>query len=143
MNLRPGVEGDVPGVVALESTVFGAEAWSETQVLDEFRTPTHTVVVAEEDGVVVGYGFLSEAGDVADLLRIAVAPDARRAGIATSLVQAMFDDVRSANRVMLEVASSNTGAHAFYAARGFAEISRRRSYYANGDDALILSAPLR
>jgi ribosomal-protein-alanine N-acetyltransferase len=143
MNLRLGEDGDVPGIVLLESRVFGAEAWSAAQVREEFRAPTHTVAVAEEDGVVVGYGFLSEAGDVADLLRIAVSPDARRTGIASSLLQALIDAVRAADRMLLEVASSNTGAHAFYAARGFAEIARRRGYYASGDDALILSTPLR
>ena len=41
--------------------------------------------------------------------------------------------------MLLEVAESNVGARAFYAAHEYAEISRRRGYYADGDDALVLA----
>jgi len=143
MRLRRAEAADVAGIVGLEAAVFGGDAWSEAQVRAELTAPTHVVVVAEQDGVVSGYGCIAEAGEVADLLRIAVVSVARRIGIASSLLKALVGEVRVADRMMLEVSASNAGAQGFYAARGFSEISRRRNYFANGDDALILSAPLR
>jgi len=39
---------------------------------------------------------------------------------------------------VLEVASKNKGAHALYERLGFDEVGRRRKYYKNNDDAIIM-----
>ena len=44
--------------------------------------------------------------------------------------------------VYLEVGVRNQPARALYEAIGFEEVGRRRRYYANGEDALILRASL-
>jgi ribosomal protein S18 acetylase RimI-like enzyme len=50
---------------------------------------------------------------------------------------------QGAERMMLEVADTNEPALAFYAASGFAEIARRRNYYSQGVDAVVMElAPL-
>ena len=142
MTTRPAETPDVAAIATLESGIFGRDAWSRAQVADEVTSPAHIVVVAEHEGVVIGYGCISGAGDVADLLRIAVAPEFRRGGVASELLIALHDRAAGAERMLLEVASSNVGAQAFYAAHGYAEISRRRRYYASGDDAVVLAHPL-
>jgi ribosomal-protein-alanine N-acetyltransferase len=43
-----------------------------------------------------------------------------------------------ADRVLLEVREDNAGARAFYAARGFVEVDRRRRYYRDGATAVVL-----
>jgi ribosomal-protein-alanine N-acetyltransferase len=140
MKVRRGEPRDAEMIVALEADIFGAEAWSPGQVSAELSAPTHVVLVAEHEESVVGYGCLSVAGDVADLLRIAVDSSRRRTGLASHLLAALEVEAAKvgAVRVLLEVASSNVGAQAFYAAGGYAEISRRRSYYADGDDAIVM-----
>jgi ribosomal-protein-alanine N-acetyltransferase len=40
--------------------------------------------------------------------------------------------------VLLEVRENNAGALAFYVARGFAEVDRRRRYYRDGATAIVL-----
>jgi ribosomal-protein-alanine N-acetyltransferase len=40
--------------------------------------------------------------------------------------------------MLLEVRADNAGALAFYLAEGFAEIDRRRRYYRDGADAIVL-----
>ena len=84
------------------------------------------------------------AGDVADLMRIAVAEPDRRSGIASDLLVALQDTARQAGaeRMLLEVAESNVDARAFYAAHGYTEISRRPAYYADRGDALVLMRAL-
>jgi len=140
MNVRRGEPHDADMIAALEADIFGAESWNLGQVSDELSAPTHVVVVAEHGETLEGYGCISVAGDAADLLRIAVDPSHRRTGLASHLLAALEDAGAKAGaaQVLLEVASSNVGARAFYAARGYAEISRRLGYYANGDDAIVM-----
>jgi ribosomal-protein-alanine N-acetyltransferase len=49
---------------------------------------------------------------------------------------------RGAAAMFLEVAAGNTPALALYAREGFAEVGRRRRYYADGADALVLRRDL-
>ena len=49
--------------------------------------------------------------------------------------------VRRGARMLLEVRADNTAALAFYAAEGFVEIARRRRYYRDGTDAVVLRGP--
>jgi len=142
MSTRPAEPRDVAAIAALEAEIFGADAWSQTQVTDELEAQTHLVLVAEKGTTLVGYGCASVAGDVADLLRIAVSAEFRRSGFASEILFALHEGAAEADRMLLEVASSNVGAQAFYAAHGYVEISHRRRYYANGDDAVVLAHPL-
>jgi ribosomal protein S18 acetylase RimI-like enzyme len=44
--------------------------------------------------------------------------------------------------MLLEVSASNQAARALYESLGFSKAGRRRRYYADGADALILLLPL-
>lgn len=142
--IRPATGRDAAAITALEAEAFSSTAWNASQVAAELDTPTRRVVVAEQDGALLGYASVGLAGDVADLIRIAVARASRRAGIGSALLAAAHDRAveGGADRVLLEVAASNSSALAFYAAHGYAEISRRPRYYADGDDALVLDRAL-
>lgn len=138
--IRPARASDAGAITVLEAESFGSDAWSSAQVEAELAGATRHVLVAEADGHVSGYGAISVAEDAADLTRIVVAAAHRRSGVASALLSALHEAARlaGAERVLLEVAESNAGALAFYRARGYAEIARRRAYYASGDDALVL-----
>jgi ribosomal-protein-alanine N-acetyltransferase len=79
-----------------------------------------------------------------DLHRIAVDSDYRRKGLARALLDEVRHAARSegATRMLLEVSAANHGAVAFYAAEGLVEIDRRRGYYRDGSDALVLQGPV-
>lgn len=86
------------------------------------------------------------AGD-AEILTLAVAPEARRSGIGASLVTAAGAAalLRGAVSVHLEVAETNSAARALYAKLGYAEAGRRCAYYAGEGgpvDALVLKRGL-
>jgi [ribosomal protein S18]-alanine N-acetyltransferase len=142
--IRLARAGDADALVALEREVFGADAWSREQVADELAGATRHVAVAEADDEIVGYAAISVAGDVADLTRIVVADPHRRSGVASELLATLHEDARQAgaDRVLLEVGASNAAACELYRAHGYVEISRRRAYYADGDDALVLARAL-
>ena len=143
MTLRPAESEDVAAVVALEARVFGADAWSEPLVREELTGPGRRAVVAA-DGPVVGYAVTRLAGDVVDLQRIAVHPGLRRQGLARRMLENLLAGAveDGGRRMLLEVSAGNIAAQAFYAAAGFAEIARRRRYYRDGSDAVVMQRSL-
>ena len=132
MILRPATADDVAAVTALEAELFGPDAWSAASVAEELTGERRTAVVAV-DPEVVGYA-VTLASDVVDLHRIGVAATYRRTGLAHRLLAA----VSAGDRMLLEVSDRNAGALAFYAAEGFTEIGRRRRYYRDGADAVVM-----
>ena len=142
MTVRPAVVDDVLVVVELERANLGADAWSPALVEEGVvgNLPTVRYLVAEVEGTVVGHAVASIAGDIAELQRIAVDPAHRRTGVASALLDAAIGAAREgdADRLLLEVREDNAGALAFYAARGFVEVDRRRRYYRDGATAVVL-----
>ncbi len=135
MRLRPATEDDVAAVTVLEADLFGVDAWSEESVREEL-TGLRRVAVVACDPDPVGYAVVLASGDVADLQRIAVRPSHRRRGLARELLAAVAPD---GMRLLLEVSAANDAALAFYAAEGFEAIDRRRRYYRDGSDAVVLA----
>ena len=84
------------------------------------------------------------AAEDAEVLTLAVAPDIRRQGIARTLLSAAMAEarVRGATALFLEVATGNVAAQALYRQAGLTEVARRRRYYADGSDAIVLRMKL-
>ncbi|MBU1384109.1 MAG: GNAT family N-acetyltransferase [Alphaproteobacteria bacterium] len=91
-----------------------------------------------------GFILMRAVADEAEILTLAVRPEARRGGQGGRLVGegVLAAATRGAVRVFLEVAEDNAAARALYARAGFAEAGRRPGYYAGADggrrDALLL-----
>jgi ribosomal-protein-alanine N-acetyltransferase len=143
MTVRPAGAGDVAAVAALEQQVFGVDAWSETTVRSELTGARRTGVVAELEGQLAGYAVTARAGEIVDLQRIAVRADRRRGRLGRCLLAAVLpeDDDATVEAVMLEVSAVNDTAVAFYRATGFTVVARRRRYYRDGSDALVMRRP--
>jgi ribosomal-protein-alanine N-acetyltransferase len=145
MIVRPATTDDALPIVDLEQLAFDADAWSLPAVVAELGGQDRFTVVAVQDADVVGYAITMRADDVVDLQRIAVHPAHQRRGIAGALLARSLEDARDggADRMLLEVGATNRAALAFYARTGFVEIDRRRRYYRDGSDALVLRLPLQ
>ena len=135
-SIRPATDADVDAVAALEADIFGVDAWSPASVREEMAAASRQCFVAVEAGEIYGYVVVRDAGDVADLQRIAVTPDMRRRGLAAQLLRRC--DVSAYDHTLLEVRADNAVAIAFYLSEGFSEITRRRAYYADGTDAVVM-----
>jgi ribosomal-protein-alanine N-acetyltransferase len=141
MTPAPLSAADAPALAALHAAAFPpAEAWGAD-------------AIALMLGLEGGFGFgLADQGFVlaravageAEILTLAVAPPARRRGLAAILLRAamMEAQYRDAEVMFLEVSDRNTAARGLYAGAGFAQVGRRRRYYADGSDALVLSRRL-
>src|SRR5213596_2485169 len=92
-------------------------------------------------GMLLGYLIISRYVDAWHVMNIAVAPQFRRRGIATALLQKLFEQTEDGSRrgYTLEVRVSNEGAIKLYERLGFTARGTRRGYYTdNREDALIM-----
>lgn len=132
----------VPVLAAIHAAAFPPrEVWGEDAI--GLQLALHGVfgLIDDRGGMLLG----RVAADEAEVLTLAVAPAARRLGIATALLQAAKAALIASGigTLFLEVSTGNAGALALYRREGFCEIGRRRRYYADGSDALVLRMTLR
>ena len=88
MHLRTGTEYDVDGVLAFwqtATTVPSATDDAESLVALLGRSPD-ALIMAEDDGALVGTAIAGWDGWRGALYRVAVRPDARRRGIASAMI---------------------------------------------------------
>jgi ribosomal-protein-alanine N-acetyltransferase len=116
--------------------------WSRSMFVAELRKPSALAIgaYAEEAGL-VGYAFVSRYVDAWHIMNVAVASEHRRRGIATALLERLFEITASDPRsgYTLEVRVSNTQAIRLYERLGFEARGTRRGYYTdNREDALIM-----
>ena len=116
------------------------EAWGEDAIWLQLALPGAFGLIDDRGGMLLG----RVAADEAEVLTVAVVPALRRQGVATALLRTAkrVATLRGGQTMFLEVATGNTAALALYASEGFAEVGRRRCYYADGSDALVLRVNL-
>ncbi len=129
---------DLPAVVSIERRSFSSP-WSVGMfVLEMSRTSGVTLAAVEEERV-IGCVILSRYDQAWHLMKIAVAPEQRRRGIASTLIDAAFSRLEDETPVTLEVRPSNRSAIGLYERFGFVSLGLRKGYYPdNGEDALIM-----
>ena len=141
IRLRDLVAADVPAVAAIERRVF-SDAWPEVFFHSELAQGTAWARAAELDGALAGYLLASLAGGTGHVGNLAVAPEARRRGVARAMLADLFARAHASGvkRVTLEVRAANFAAQALYRAHGFRLAGLRRGYYRDtGEDALIMA----
>jgi [ribosomal protein S18]-alanine N-acetyltransferase len=137
-ELRGLAYSDLPAVLAIERRSF-TTPWSLAMFVLELSKPSGICLAATTDGRLAGYLVCSRYADVWHLMNVAVHPDRRRGGIATSLLRRMLEMAGPSARYTLEVRTSNRPAIAMYERFGFRPAGHRRGYYHdNGEDALIM-----
>jgi ribosomal-protein-alanine N-acetyltransferase len=108
---------DITTVGALEQELFPVDAWPLQMFYEEFFRPdTRRYIVAEVDGVIVGYAGVMVIDTTADIQTIAVLPDHEGRGIGTALLRELLAEAarRGAREVLLEVRADNPRAQLLY-----------------------------
>ena len=123
-----------------------SDPWSEKMLAEHLANPCSLTLAAVGDtGRLLGYVGLLAVVDEGYITNVAVRPDCRRQGIASSLLQALEARGRARNLTFLtlEVRQSNAPARALYEKLGYLQAGLRRNYYENPrEDAVIMTKTL-
>lgn len=146
LQLRPMCAADVEAAVKLERACFGeGAAWSEGMFMSEFGQGGRSWWVAHDTGGLIGIaGGMMLADGFVSVLRVAVAPERRREGIARKLLARVSYDAQmvGCSKAELEVASDNEAALGLYVSLGFERVHERCDYYGQGRSAVVMHADL-
>jgi len=132
------------------------ENYTDFFYVDLYRRFSETFLVAEENGEVIGYimcrievglsnfglGGLIKKGHV---VSVAVMPKHRRKGIAEAIIKASMEKMKTkynAKQCYLEVRVTNEPAVGLYRKLGFDVTRTIHGYYADGEDAYVMSRKL-
>jgi len=155
IEVRRLTYADLPQVVAIERRAFPTP-WSLAMFVLELskasgiclagfvESPKEAAAMARMPGPdaceLAGYLVCSRYDTVWHIMNVAVDPDRRRHGIATTLLTRLFERVDDPEaQYTLEVRRSNEGAIALYERFHFRAAGLRRRYYAdNGEDAVVM-----
>lgn len=140
MRLRRPVPEDAARIAAIEGRSFPLRPWALDTVRAELARAHGVALLAERSGQAAGYALGWSVAGEAELTRIAMDPPARGQGLGAALLQGWMAACQrsGATVIFLEVRADNTPAQNLYRRAGFVEAGRRRGYYADGADALVL-----
>src|SRR5881275_2980236 len=140
LRIRSLETGDLGAIEAIEQRAYPTP-WSRSMFASELAKPTSICLGAFEGAELVAYIVNSRYVDAWHVMNVAVEPGHQGRGIATALLERLFELTRDDERrgYTLEVRVSNEDAIRLYEKLGFEARGVRRGYYTdNREDALIM-----
>ena len=133
-GLRPLGALDLDEAAELHGLAFrplGERAWTRQELAELLASPGARGALLEGDGGATGFALWRVILDEAELLTIAVHPNARRRGAGRALLDAAIARSREAGAgvLLLEVGEDNPAARGLYDSIGFSTVGRRAAYY--------------
>ncbi|MDO4894614.1 GNAT family N-acetyltransferase [Moraxella sp.] len=141
-------------IAQLEQQVLPEDAWHDdaiNEMFGQFGVGVLAVYATTDKSVnqLIGYCLYQSVFELAEIHRIGTMPSFARQGVATALLQALFDKLGNddtTQRLLLEVRADNAPAIALYTKMGFEQIDCRIGYYQTATgriDALILQHSIK
>lgn len=120
------------------------EFWTASVLEKELQNNLSSYIVAVCDGNVVGYAGIWVPIDEAHITNIVVKKDERGKHIGTQLLEKLINMAQKQRLkcITLEVNVNNKNAIQLYKKHNFEEVGRRKKYYNNTDDAIIMTLKL-
>ena len=140
--IRKTIPSDLSTIAALEQACF-VPPYTEAELLNELTTnPYAHLYSALVDGEVVGYIDFMVTFNSATINRIAVKEAFRKKGVGNLLLGQLLKDLEDQKEpveyLTLEVRKSNENAIRFYKKHKFEQVTVKKAYYEDGEDALYL-----
>ena len=117
------------------------EFWNANVLKEELENPLSEYIVAIEKEDVVGYAGLWKAIDEGHITNIVIRKNKRGNHIGTKMLEEIINLAKNKNlkSVTLEVNEHNEIAIRLYKKYNFIEVGKRKKYYNNVDDAIIMT----
>lgn len=134
---------NVDDVISIQNNL-NIHILSKENILNDINNSNFKCIVAVYDKEIIGYISFSCIFDI-EIESVLVKSSYQRQGIGTLLLNYIFKFAKEnkISNVFLEVRKSNIGAISLYRKLGFSNISIRKKYYENAEDALILKKEIK
>lgn len=145
LQIRPMQSFDLGAVMSVERSAY-ALPWSE-RVMSDCLSGNYTCEVAAGNAGLMAHMISQLVLDELHLLNLCVSKNHQRQGIGLLMLQHLLDTGKraKAERVFLEVRSSNEAALSLYQSMGFETLDVRRDYYRDKggrEDGIVMAASL-
>lgn len=141
VQIRWLIRRDMAEVLEIEQASFD-HAWTEEDFLCCLRQRNCIGMVAEHNHEIVGFMIYELHKSKLRILNFAVAPSARRQGVATQMVRRLVDKLSQQRRkeIALEVRETNLSAQKFFHSQGFRAVCVLRDHYDDTEeDAYVMN----
>ena len=143
IKYRLATLSDFGAVQTIENECF-KEPYSTEDLRYEFEgNPVNKIIVAENDGKVIGFIDFLITFNSSTIMQVAVTKEFRKNGIATQLLSEMensfpkeIDDL--VETITLEVRESNEAAKNLYLKNGYKIVVIKTNYYKDGENAIYM-----
>jgi [ribosomal protein S18]-alanine N-acetyltransferase len=143
LQIRTVLHKDIGLIADLESS-YQVHPWTASMIDGEIGCPMNINLVLQIEGRISGYLFSRAIADEVQIHNLLIIPDHRRKGYARMLLGELFKQARKKGvcRAWLDVRRNNESAIALYRSFNFKEEYSRKSYYSDGEDAVVMSTLL-
>ena len=116
------------------------EFWTYRILKSELEDTNSIYIVAKNDNKIVGFAGIKLIFDEANIMNIVVKKEMRGKKIGSILLENLIiiSKTKNAKTITLEVNVNNIPAISLYKKYNFTEIGRRKKYYNNSEDAIIM-----
>jgi [ribosomal protein S18]-alanine N-acetyltransferase len=138
MIIRVATEADLPALTKLEA-LCNPSPWSYKQLADAL-TLSAPISIIEKQHTVIAMLVWQALIDQAEIHLLNTHPLHRRQGYAKKLLNHLYLSAQQQNmqRILLEVRAGNDIAQQLYLQNGFTNCGKRKNYYSNGEDAVLM-----
>lgn len=139
--VRKMEEKDLDRIMEIEHDCFTTPWSREAFVLEITKNELARYIIAEIDGVVVGYGGIWMIVGEGHITNIGVESKHRRLGVGNKILEGLIDVSKDMEimSMTLEVRESNIAAQNLYKKYGFIDYGKRPNYYSDdNEDAIIM-----
>ncbi len=140
MRIETMTHTHLSDILNVEKESF-SHPWTEAMFLEELSGKDSVYRVLTEDGKAIAYMGMWILADEGHITNVAVAKDYRRKGVASRLVDDFISLAKERSLIFmtLEVRESNQSAISLYEKKGFVPVGRRKRYYENTEDAILMT----
>lgn len=137
--IQPITHADLNEVLDIEKVSF-KDPWSKGMFVREIGGNNFFVLHDKNTDQILGYFGYWQILDEFHIVNLAVRPEYRQRGIGSEVLQHLLSEAkkRKCSKVMLEVRLTNLIAQKLYFKFGFEVVGRRKGYYSDSEDALLL-----
>ena len=133
---------DVDQIVSLQQSCF-PDGWDKQMLVSGLDSGNLLGITAKKDGKLFAFVTFSVNCDFAEINDILVLPECRRQGVGKQLLQMVEKQVKTlTQKIFLEVRERNLPAINLYKSQGFIQLSIRKKYYKDGENALVMHKEL-